>query len=446
MAKRAHVLVASSNPIERMRFQSILAKEAYGCSEASAAGEVASLARERRPDAILLGGSSDEAQLLALIGDLKRRPDTAHTPTMLAVRHSSEALRRHCVGLGLEELVEGAHDEGVILPRLRPLARLAILHAELALRTATARDFGLTIDIPDVRRFDARPSRILLVGPSGATVQAILAGLGENVTVELEPDHHTAAARIEQGSFDGLVLVINRGIDPEHPLHLSAHVRHNPTLFELPVLLVYDQDVLDQPAEAYRAGVSVALPQPVDIGLLRASLRLLVTRQRLRWNIRDALKLTLGDGTCDEATGVYSAQFLRAHLGRLIASTQARDAFLSAAVLSIPSVADTEGQYGADAAKLLVVKVADWIGGLVRAEDLTARTGSAEFCVVLPGTAEPEARMVAERVAGVLHQSEFALGEEIMAPIRVRVDVGITALEGDDTVDSLLARAQRNAR
>jgi two-component system cell cycle response regulator len=446
MAKFAHVLVASDNPLERTRFDGMLAKADYGCIEADTVADIVPIARRRQPDAVLVEGTSEDHRLVAVVHELRRDSRTARIPLMLVVRSPSDELRRQCVELAVEDLIEGRHDDTEILARLRPLARLAHLRVELEHRIETAGEFGQDMATPEVRTPEDQPCRVLVVGPPSATVDAIATALRDDAAVAFETDPYRATRIVEGHGYDGMVLALEGGSDAERPFHLSSQVRRNPSLFNLPVLLVYGAGVIGEVAQAYRAGVSVALPMPVNAGQLRASLQMLLKRQRLCRNIRGALELTLTDDTRDPETGVYRRRFLQAHVERLVASARARDVYLNAAVISIRNLADVQGRYGKDAVKLLMAKLADWIRGLVRIEDLTARLGPAAFCIVLPGTSFEEAATVPQRVAAILHQSDFALGEEIMTPVRVQVAAGLVALQkGGDTVENLLRRAEKAA-
>src|SRR5262249_15195515 len=94
------------------------------------------------------------------------------------------------------------------------------------------------------------------------------------------------------------------------------------------------------------------------------------------------------------------------------------------------------------AGELLLGKVASWIAGLVRTEDLVARIDDDEICVVLPDTTIEECRFVTQRIAGILSASDFNLTEEVMQPIRVWVDAGCAALRHGDSSESLITRAR----
>ena len=92
----------------------------------------------------------------------------------------------------------------------------------------------------------------------------------------------------------------------------------------------------------------------------------------------------------------------------------------SAAILYfVPTIGEVAALYGEDGAARLRQQLADWLSGLVRVEDIVARTGSDEFLMLLPETSRDDAEGVRRRVTGVLHQSEFRLTDNVPVGIEV---------------------------
>ncbi len=73
----------------------------------------------------------------------------------------------------------------------------------------------------------------------------------------------------------------------------------------------------------------------------------------------------------------------------------------------------------------------------VRDQDLVARIGGEEFAVLLPGMSEEAAAVVAERVRRSIAETQVPGAEQV----GLSVSIGLTAARPDDSVESLLARA-----
>ena len=169
----------------------------------------------------------------------------------------------------------------------------------------------------------------------------------------------------------------------------------------------------------------------------------MVRRQRLRWSIRTALGETLQEATKDAATGIYTRAFLDAYLADEVAFATSHGRHLSIMFFRVPDIEGVRQRFGDEQAEHLRLQVAQWITGLLRGEDLTARYEENEFCVVLPDTPKDEAEIVMNRIAGVLAYTDFAV-VEVYQPVKVWVRVGSADLQPDDSVDELVRRARQN--
>ncbi len=100
------------------------------------------------------------------------------------------------------------------------------------------------------------------------------------------------------------------------------------------------------------------------------------------------------------------------------------------------SINDTLGHQAGDRCLRTVGKI---IGSNIRNVDRAGRIGGEEFVVLMPDTTSEMARMVGERLRGAIANAEirYASGEPLTASI------GVAVASISDTVDSLLARADR---
>ena len=80
------------------------------------------------------------------------------------------------------------------------------------------------------------------------------------------------------------------------------------------------------------------------------------------------------------------------------------------------------------------------VSRLVRVEDTGARLGAELFALVLPATAEREARMAADRIAAVIACTAFDAGQD-RSPFIVEFDVGVAEMRDGETPAAVLERA-----
>lgn len=98
---------------------------------------------------------------------------------------------------------------------------------------------------------------------------------------------------------------------------------------------------------------------------------------------------------------------------------------------------DAFGHAGGDAA---LVHVAERLRAGTRGNDCVARIGGDEFCVLLDHAGEKEALETAERLVDDIGSDDLMFGE---APMPLSVAIGVTTVELDDTVESVIARADQ---
>jgi two-component system cell cycle response regulator len=327
----------------------------------------------------------------------------------------------------------------VLLARVRPLARLATIGAEVGRRQATARGLGSTL--PVLAPTAAAALRVLIVTGNDDVVQRVAATLSADCETSVEADPYRAADAVVQQSFDAVVIGVDGPEAGGRSLSLASQIRNNPSLFDLPVLVLHTAAAFDDPALPYRHGASIVLPMPMDAARLRIAFDHLIRRRRRYRRLREAMQQTYLPELVALQTPVYRQIFLEAYLDRLVPEQLAHNRHLTVALFTLTNLAEVERQYFTDAAERFLVMVAGWIAGVVRQEDLVARVDRDSFCVVLPDTPRVEAYQVIDRVAGILHQSDFSLSEEITEPVKAQVRRGGATLTAGDTPESLLARA-----
>jgi diguanylate cyclase (GGDEF)-like protein/PAS domain S-box-containing protein len=95
-------------------------------------------------------------------------------------------------------------------------------------------------------------------------------------------------------------------------------------------------------------------------------------------------------------------------------------------------------KYGHAVGDQVLTMVARTIQGLARAHDFIGRWGGEEFVAVIAGTDEPGLLAAAERIRSLVERSGLRTEK---GEIAVTVSIGATVPEPDDSVESIIARA-----
>jgi diguanylate cyclase (GGDEF)-like protein len=131
--------------------------------------------------------------------------------------------------------------------------------------------------------------------------------------------------------------------------------------------------------------------------------------------------------------------FMRA-LERLIdrvSRYQEKAALLFVDLDGLKVINDTFGHQAGDEA---LVQVAKLLLGGVRKSDIVARIGGDEFAILLVHSDEESAHETATRLVDRIANSEFTHGGETMP---LSVAIGAAAINGDDTAETAIARADK---
>jgi two-component system cell cycle response regulator len=436
MIHLANILIATEDAVLG---QEILAKvRQHGYDGRVVASQQAALgtAQQEHPDILLVGSTLSEGDPLSLAHALRDTPNCADIPVALIATDSSVELKRIAMEAGFDDVLTTPLDDTKLVARLRPLVRLSTMHGELHQRARSAARFGVVVEEDLPRPTVDADYPLLLVGEAAEELRAPLV----KACIVTANDPFVADDMLSSTNFDAAVVVPDDNTGPY--LDLCAQTRNNPRLFNLPVLVVSKPGLISE-TEAYRHGASGWFERPVDPVALRTTVLGLVRRQRLRWSIREALGRTLGDTTRDPGTNLYNRRFLDAYLADRVTYAQDHGRHLSIMFFRVPDVEGIRQRFGEEQATHLRLQLGQWITGLLRGEDLTARYDENEFCVVLPDTPKEEAQIVMHRIAGVLAYTDFAV-VDVYQPVKVWVRVGGADLTPDDSVDSLVERARRD--
>ncbi len=144
------------------------------------------------------------------------------------------------------------------------------------------------------------------------------------------------------------------------------------------------------------------------------------------------------DAMTDPLTGLYNRRYLVERLGEELSRSERHVTGLSAIMLDIDKFKDVNDHFGHDAGDAVLVDLAAAVQSIVRTEDIVARYGGEEYCVLVPDITPREAEGLAERLWECI-QDRLLPGKAGASGITVCV--GVAHVEAGDEGESLLSRA-----
>lgn len=141
----------------------------------------------------------------------------------------------------------------------------------------------------------------------------------------------------------------------------------------------------------------------------------------------------------DSLTGLHNRRWLEEMYTRELKRSNEGNFFLSAFMLDIDHFKNLNDTYGHLAGDQVLIAVAKQIIKSLRPSDMPVRYGGEEFTVFLPNTTVENAKIIAERLRSNIEKMTIALNTGKI--ISATVSVGFTERQPDDTVETLIKRA-----
>ncbi len=137
----------------------------------------------------------------------------------------------------------------------------------------------------------------------------------------------------------------------------------------------------------------------------------------------------------DELTGLYNRRYLMDAMHRLDSKRNHPFAIMIIDVNNLKAIND---KYGHPVGDRYIKMTADYLKGIFRNEDIIARTGGDEFCILLPKTEQKTAEAILERIKNELEPHD-------PSPERLSISIGFAIKTDEDIdIDEVYRKADEN--
>ncbi len=434
----ARVLVVDDVPANARLLEARLAAEYYQVASAETGQAALKLARELRPDIILLDVMMPGMDGFEVCRQLKADPVLGHIPVVMVTALGEPAEKVRGLEAGADDFLSKPIEFDTLLARVRGLVRLKRLLDEWRARGETARVLGLAGGFADAPSIAG--ARVLIVDDwdfEARFLKDCLEREGLRASAARGEEEMLAATKAE--SFD--LIVISLSLVSFDALALASRLRASERTQDVPLLLVAEPEDRERIVRGFDLGANDWLLRPVDENELRARARNQIRRklyqQRLRATLDQALALALSD----PLTGLYNQRYVMHHLRNLLGVAPGHS--LAVLMIDVDHFKRINDSYGHPMGDEALKAVAETLRANLRAFDTLARYGGEEFVVVMPGATLSEATGAAERLRDAVAQMQFQPDGRGL-PHRLTVSVGVAASTGSDaTPEALLQVADR---
>ncbi|MGC8813451.1 GGDEF domain-containing protein [Dictyoglomus sp.] len=140
----------------------------------------------------------------------------------------------------------------------------------------------------------------------------------------------------------------------------------------------------------------------------------------------------------DDLTGLYNRRKMDQELEKCLYIWERYNRPFSIIIIDIDDFKKINDTYGHLIGDMVLEKISKIIRENIRKSDIASRWGGEEFLILLPETNLQNATLVAEAFRRKIEEANFGIDEKIT------VSVGVANIENNESIDSLIQRADKN--
>jgi two-component system cell cycle response regulator len=444
----ANILVVDPNIARRTQFASRLGENGYCPIAVDSAASATDVIEKDVPDMVIIefGGEGSDtfglSEAQALSKTLKKKSGLDRLLTVFIGELPEHTDPASILAAGADEFLARPINDNLLFRCLKSFVRLSTMQTEFHRRLETNENFGIKVSEDENADITVETMSVLLVGKNEAQIRRLENILGDWVSFVCVWSTSSAVNQLKDRKFDACIMLADsEGIDF---LGFCRDVRNYSPLYSLPLLAISESEALENNTEIWQAGYSDVLAGKFNGPLLFSRLMALIAQEHYRAFLNQAYAADPDNKVRDSLTGLYGFGYFHAHLQCEIANAVAADKNLSVAFFAIADMRLVNEEHGYPAGDHLLRQIGTTIGRLLRGEDLAARYGGDEFCIILPNTSAERAQVVVRRLTSILETTDFAISDHDQ-PVRVSVRSSSVGLEPGETAEALIAKCRAHA-
>lgn len=438
----ARILIVDDVAANRIVQQARLSAAFYDPILATDGATCLALAREERPDLVLLDLGLPDISGLEVLQTLRRDPSCRDIPVIALTATGAASERLAAFAAGADDVMDRPANERVLLARLRNLLRMK---AESEFPASDGLAIAGLAEAPAA--FEPQGT-IALVAPASAlaeTLRDALAGQLRDRLVVLSRREALADFPVGPGldNLPEVFILQDDGRNPSGTLRLLSELKSHQATRHAAVCVLGPAGEGDEAAMAFDLGADDAVGPSVTPEELALRMRGLLRRKRhldrRRARMQDGLRLAMRD----PLTGLYNRRFAAPQLAAIATRSREDGNPFAVMVMDLDRFKQVNDLHGHAAGDRVLVEVARRLTANLRETDVLARIGGEEFLAILPRSCMATARRVAERLCQVIEDQPIQLpsGEDLR--VTVSIGVAVAGAPGDPgfTVERLVEQA-----
>lgn len=417
-----------------------LKREYYQVKTAGNGKEAIVAAKEFQPDIILMDVMMPEMDGFEATKIIKSDPELSHIPIIIVTALNAQDDKVRGLESGADDFLTKPINDVALMSRLKSLVRLKLMNDELRLRDQTSRQFGAAQ--PNLeKRNKVEGALVAIVDDDSSQIEKISvklasAGINTDVYSSIEPLLEASHTKEYSLILVSTMLRANDGLQFSSVLRSADKFRHTP------ILIIVDESDEYTLLRGLELGVNDYILSPVEPNEMLARSVTQIRRKNYQDELKENYLASLQQSVTDALTGLYNRRYFESHIRTMLSNSNFTPSTLSVLMLDIDHFKKVNDTYGHQSGDVVIQEVANRLRQSLRLTDLSARYGGEEFVVILPSTDLELAYSVAERIRSSVEMISFNIPVD-PRQINCTVSIGVSCLNVGDTLDSLVARADK---
>lgn len=435
----AQILVVDDVPANIKLLEAKLTSEYYDVITAKDGFEAIDMAKEHKPDLILLDVMMPGMDGFEACQKMKEDVDISHIPVVMVTALSEKSDRLKGLDAGADDFLTKPINDVALFARVKSLIRIKQLLDELRLRDKTSQEMGIETASTNAFSMDVSGSRVVLVDDDHVQGKQIVAKLNEIYEVEWIQEPDGAIEKCAEKEND--VILVSTQLSDMDGLRLASQMKGHEKLRQVPILVFVDEDEEPAMLKALELGMNDYMTIPVDRNEMIVRVRTQIRRKKFQEALKSNYQKSISMAITDGLTGLYNRHYLNTHLDNMVKQALNNTKHLALMIMDMDHFKSVNDTHGHDVGDMILKQLSELIMQASRSSELAARFGGEEFVILMPETDPQAAFNAANRIREIVENTKFAINGKGDF-IERTVSIGVASLYPDgDSGESLLKRA-----
>lgn len=432
MQSEGRVMVVDDIPQNVKLLSAMLSHSGYEVIRAYSGEEALRMAKQSKPDIILLDIMMPGMDGYEVTETLKKDPETGLIPVVLVTALEGVDDKVKGLDAGADDFLTKPVNQIELTARMRSMIKLKKLQEEV-----TARKEALAgIASFEMEEKTAKKTVIIVEDDEKTAKQFSLILNSSGYEAVVAKDGNEALSVIGRRKPD--IILLDILLPDITGIELLRRLKSYPSTEDIPVIICSVLSDLETKVKGIDTGADDYLIKPISPPELLARVRTALRKSGIQEKLKSDLNEIFRRSIKDSLTGLYNRQYFSTGIEKEIASSKRYNRKFSILMLDIDRfkvVNDTFGHLVGDG---VLRELGVILRKNVRGSDIAARYGGEEFIIMLDGTPLKKAVNAAGKLRAQVEAHRF----QDVGGGKITISIGVTEFHPEDmSMDDMVKRA-----